>query len=85
MTDKIDTSKWVFDVGTEIDITGGSATISTKDWVWPKDAEIDTAAQPNVVWNQNEFCALAAYFKSNPKETSVLLYCGCSKCTPFYC
>ncbi len=29
-------------------------------------------------------CALESYFKNNPKETSVNLYCGCPKCSPRY-
>ena len=35
--------------------------------------------------SQDQFgqCALEEYFKANPKEKFVLLYCGCQKCSPF--
>lgn len=31
-----------------------------------------------------EECAIARYFQEHPDETSVMMYCGCRRCTPYF-
>lgn len=42
---------------------------------WPPPVTVMT------IGNERE-CALEAYFRTHPNETSVNLYCGCPKCSP---